>query len=129
MNCIKKKCKGKCPCPEGCDWNNFDSVFCDYYENAFCGSDNITYRSNCEFSTAKCESLGLYGVELTGYSLSEVLIFTSINPKYDNRLFIDLQVQYKKTTSSVILHTLNCYNVLFTLNPTTHSSVLLLCAV
>ena len=25
---------------------------------------------------------------VTGYSLSEILILTSINPKYDNRLFI-----------------------------------------
>ena len=36
---------------------------------------------------------------LTGYSLSEAFIFSSINPKYDNRLFVELQVQYKKTTS------------------------------
>ena len=32
----------------------------------------------------------------TGKSLSEVLIYSSINPQYDNRLFIDLQVQYEK---------------------------------
>ena len=81
MNCIKKICKGKCPCPDGCDWQNFDSTFCDYYEDPFCGSDNVTYQSNCEFNTAKCESLGLYGVELTGYSLSEALILASINLK------------------------------------------------
>ena len=30
----------------------------------------------------------------TGKSLSEALILTSINPKYDDRLFIELQVQY-----------------------------------
>ena len=30
----------------------------------------------------------------TGKSLSEVLIFASTNPQYDNRLFIELQVQY-----------------------------------
>ena len=35
----------------------------------------------------------------TGYFFSEALIFASINPKYDNRLFIKLQVQYKKTTN------------------------------
>ena len=34
----------------------------------------------------------------TGKSLSEVLIYSSINPQYDNRLFNDLQVQYKKIT-------------------------------
>ena len=36
----------------------------------------------------------------TGYSLSEALIFASINPKYDNRLFVELRVQYMKTISS-----------------------------
>ena len=32
----------------------------------------------------------------TGKSLSEALIFASTNPKYDDRLFIALQVQYMK---------------------------------
>ena len=32
----------------------------------------------------------------TGKSFSEVLIYLSINPQYDNKLFNDLQVQYKK---------------------------------
>ena len=36
----------------------------------------------------------------TGKSLSEALIFASTNPQYDNRLFIELQVQYIKITSS-----------------------------
>ena len=36
----------------------------------------------------------------TGKSLSEVLIFASTNPKYDDRLFIELQVQYMKIPSS-----------------------------
>ena len=36
----------------------------------------------------------------TGYYLSETLILSSINPKYDDRLFVELHVQYKKTTSS-----------------------------
>ena len=34
----------------------------------------------------------------TGKSLSEVLIYSSINPQYDNRLFNDLRVQYEKIT-------------------------------
>ena len=34
----------------------------------------------------------------TGKSLSELLIYLSINPQYDNRLFNDLRVQYKKIT-------------------------------
>ena len=43
-----------------------------------------------------------------GYSLLEALIITSINPKYDDRLFVEfkrkLQVQYKLCTS-------NCYEL------------------
>ncbi len=36
----------------------------------------------------------------TSKSLSEALILSSTNPKYDVRLFMDLPVQYMKTTSS-----------------------------
>ena len=36
----------------------------------------------------------------TGKSLSEALIFASINPQYDDRLFIELRVQYMKIPSS-----------------------------
>ena len=36
----------------------------------------------------------------TGKSLSEALIFSSTNPQYDNRLFIELPVQYMKIPSS-----------------------------
>ena len=32
----------------------------------------------------------------TGKSLSEVLVYLSINPQYDNKLFNDLRVQFKK---------------------------------
>ena len=32
--------------------------------------------------------------EVTGKSMSEALIFASTNPRYDDRLFIELQVQY-----------------------------------
>ena len=38
--------------------------------------------------------------KVTGKSLSEAFILTSTNPKYDKRLFIDLPIQYMKTTSS-----------------------------
>ena len=37
---------------------------------------------------------------LTGKSLSEALIFKSTNPQYDDRLFIELQVQCMKIPSS-----------------------------
>ena len=36
----------------------------------------------------------------TGKSLSKAFILTSTNPEYDEILFIDLPVQYMKTTSS-----------------------------
>ena len=36
----------------------------------------------------------------TGKSFSEALILASINPQYDKRLFIELQVQYMKIASS-----------------------------
>ena len=36
----------------------------------------------------------------TGKSFSEALILASVNPQYDNRLFIELQLQYEKNTSS-----------------------------
>ena len=37
---------------------------------------------------------------VTGKSLSEALIFALTNPQYDDRLFIELQVQYMKIPSS-----------------------------
>ena len=44
-------------------------------------------------------------VPLTGKSLSEALIFASTNQQYDNRLVIELQVQYMKIPSSERGHT------------------------
>ena len=38
----------------------------------------------------------------TGKSLPEALIFSSTKPKYDDRLFIELQIQYMKIPSSNI---------------------------
>ena len=42
----------------------------------------------------------IYTVLHTGKSLSEALIFASTNPQCDDRLFIELQVQYMKIPSS-----------------------------
>ena len=42
----------------------------------------------------------------TGKSLS--LILTSTNPQYDNKLFIELRVQYMKIASSVHVVCINC---------------------
>ena len=44
----------------------------------------------------------------TGKSLSEAFILTSTNPQYDKILFIDLSVQYMKTTSSEHAVYMNC---------------------
>ena len=40
----------------------------------------------------------------TGKSLTEALIFATTNPQYDDRLFIELQVQYRKIPSSNSIH-------------------------
>ena len=45
--------------------------------------------------------------------LSEVLTLASTNPQYDNWLFIELRVQYKKTTSSVHFVFTNWFLFLF----------------
>ena len=47
----------------------------------------------------------------TGKSLLEALILASSNAKYDKRLFIDLPVQYMKTTSSEYVVYINCFFV------------------
>ena len=44
----------------------------------------------------------------TGKFLSEASILGSTNPQYDKRLFIDLPVQYMKTTSSEHVVCINC---------------------
>ena len=52
-------------------------------------------------------------VPLTGKSLSEALIFASTNQQYDNRLFIELQVQYMKIPSSEHGENKLCAEILF----------------
>ena len=39
-------------------------------------------------------------IHITGKSLSEALILASTDPQYDDRLFIELQVQYMEIPSS-----------------------------
>ena len=48
----------------------------------------------------------------TDKSLSEALIFASTNPQYNDRLFIELQVQYMKIPSSNLKRTC-CVQKLF----------------
>ena len=40
--------------------------------------------------------------------MSEALILESVNPQYDNRLFIELRVQYMKIASSEHVVYINC---------------------
>ena len=49
----------------------------------------------------------------TGKSLSEAFILTSTNPQYDKRFFIDLPVQYMKTTSSEHGENMLCTQIVF----------------
>ena len=44
----------------------------------------------------------------TGKSMSEALIFASTNPQYDNRLFIELPVEYMKIPSSEHVVYISC---------------------
>ena len=45
----------------------------------------------------------------TGKSFSEALILASTNPKHDKKFFIDLPVQYMKTTCSEHVVYINCF--------------------
>ena len=47
--------------------------------------------------------------EDTGKSLLKALILASTNPQYDKRLFIDLPIQYMKTTNSEHVVYINCW--------------------
>ena len=53
-----------------------------------------------------------YVYKSTGKSLSEALIYASTNPQYDDRLFIELQVQSMKIPSSNLERTC-CVQKLF----------------
>jgi hypothetical protein len=63
-------------------------------------------------------SNGLTTNSSTGKSLSEALIFASTNPQYDDRLFIELKVQYMKIPSSNLGRTC-CVQKLFLTSRTT----------
>ena len=52
-------------------------------------------------------------IDGTGKSFSEALILASTNPQYEKRLFIDLPVQYMKTTSSEHIVYITCFFLLW----------------
>ena len=58
-----------------------------------------------------CLFVSFYVMIHAGKSLSEALIFASTDPQYDDRLFIELQVQYMKIPSSNLGRT--CVQKLF----------------
>ena len=62
----------------------------------------IQKKMSCFMTASK------FTYNITGKSLSEALILESTNPQYDKRLFIDLPVQYMKSTSSE--HCSECQN-------------------
>ena len=55
------------------------------------------------------------GIEaaITGKSLSDAFILTSTNPQFEKRLFIELPVQYMKTTSSEHGENMLCTQIAF----------------
>ena len=67
----------------------------------------------CRIISQTLERYFYLNLKSTGKSFSEALILESVNPQYDNRLFIDLRLQYKKNTSSehaVYKHCFECQN-------------------
>ena len=62
---------------------------------------SITSQLKCQIITKKPL---LTPLKFTGYSLSDVLILASINPKYDDRLFIEIPVSYEKKLSTFCVH-------------------------
>ena len=61
---------------------------------------NADQKNNC----VQCAKLR----SSTGKYLSEALILASTNPQYDDRLFIELQVQYMKISRSEHVVYINC---------------------
>ena len=56
------------------------------------------------------------GPTSTGKSWIEALVFASTNPRYDDRLFIELQVQYMKIPSSEHGENMLCTEIVFDMN-------------
>ena len=79
-----------------------------------CGKNMITYlktKANFDINIARLQ--GKMIASFTGKYLSEALIFASTNPQYDDRLFIELQVQYMKISSSEHGENMLCTEIVF----------------
>ena len=88
------------------------------WQDDLCSNMNITtifkkglFYSKIKYLWYDCQ-LSAFTL-ITGKSLSEALIFAASNPQYDIRLFIELRVQYMKTTSSEHVVYTNCFLFLY----------------
>ena len=78
-------------------------------ENIFPGTQ-IIHSPRWRYPYLACQkNMKTVSVQVTGKSLSEALIFASTNPQYDNRLFIELRVQYMKNPCEEHALCTNCF--------------------
>ena len=73
----------------------------------------LTYHNLAKLCIEICWKCWKKTVLFTDKSLSEALIFASTNPQYDNRLFIELQLQYMKIPSSEHGKNMLCTEIVF----------------
>ena len=89
--------------------------YCDYLGDTFTLLFSKGYREVVKSShwyLPLCCYLIFYTFaksHVTGKSVSEALILESVNPQYDDWLFIDSRLQYKKNTSSEHVVYKNCF--------------------
>ena len=86
--------------PDGLEWQ------CYLAFNSTRAFLNLTFLHILEFLvSSRYENQSYFS---KGKSFFEALILASTNPQYDKRLFIELRVQYMKTTNSVHVVYINC---------------------
>jgi hypothetical protein len=73
-----------------------------------CILDNLITTTTNQLTICNTVILNWPKRSCRGRSLSEVLILASNNPQYDDRLFIELPVQYMKIPSSEHVVFINC---------------------
>ena len=95
------------------DYNLVSTTVFTPIEYGVCGYSEEYATKNFGEDSIEVYHSGIWPFEWTvahtGKSLSEALILGSTNPQYDKRLFIDLPVQYMKTTSSEQVVYTNCF--------------------
>ena len=85
-------------------------VKCKIYDTLMDLTDRSACTEHRASSAKRAHRADAYETNMlcTDKSFSEALILASTNPKYDKRLFIELRVQYMKTTSSEHVVYINC---------------------